>query len=459
MILARAGARKTTSLDAQRRMGWVDEDDQPLLNRRKQSQAKSCCRLGFADCSGRSINIDSANNAHSKKCRESDKSREKSVEFIKEQRHRKEEIQKEKDDAEENLLIRLSAPRPTNCTWCNTVLAASGAARGCTGPTGEKNLCTRCHQRFSKGLCALPPTEGWKCTWCDCAASATRYRTKGPDGEGTLCQGCGHMYRNGLVSPKLWRCAWCDCDQTQTKYRAMGPAGKGTLCDQCGHRHHKGLGPHLPIDEWECLWCHCSAHETNRRLQIDGIALCVGCGNRYTKGVVPSSKDFQCAWCPSTASESFWCYNGPPGKNTLCNTCCKRGKPPELVPVDWTCSWCNCTLEESMTNTRGEHQSSRRCKGPDGPGTLCKSCGGSYANGMKIGPRCVGFYAGGDWKCDWCGCLPTSAGHPREGPAGAYSLCGSILVEPVTLIEVKLADLLNKAGTVAGVTARHKRHW
>ena len=35
MILACAGARKTTSLDAQRKMGWVDEDDKPLFNRRE----------------------------------------------------------------------------------------------------------------------------------------------------------------------------------------------------------------------------------------------------------------------------------------------------------------------------------------------------------------------------------------------------------------------------------------
>ena len=85
---------------------------------------------------------------------------------------------------------------------------------------------------------------------------------------------------------------------------------------------------------------------------------------------------------PDSSSDAPWrCNNcqssktsrkcrGPDGPKTLCGKCYaqwRRGPRSD----DWSCDWC------------GVEDSPRRFKGPKGPGTLCEQCGISHAKGAR----------------------------------------------------------------------------
>ena len=186
-----------------------------------------------------------------------------------------------------------------------------------------------------------------------------------------------------------WACGWCQT--TQSKSKCKGPDGLATLCLKCGirfHQGHTGPAPELPTNAdgmYECDRCDrtfasSGALATHRR----------SCGGR----------DWACGWCHATQSKSK--CKGPDGPATLCNKCGKRfrrghtGPAPELptnadglyecdrcdrtfaqagslashrrscAGRDWACGWCHAT------------QSKIKCKGPDGPATLCDKCGSRF---------------------------------------------------------------------------------
>ena len=111
---------------------------------------------------------------------------------------------------------------------------------------------------------------------------------------------------------------------------------------------------------------------------------------------------------PDSSSDAPWrCNNcqssktsrkcrGPDGPKTLCGKCYaswRRGPRSD----DWSCDWCGADDSETP----------RRCK------DLCASCHGRRTNGAT-GPPAK------NWRCDWC---PTTAGPRRKGPKGPGTLC------------------------------------
>eukprot|EP00301_Raphidiophrys_heterophryoidea_P023772 c7524_g1_i1.p1 GENE.c7524_g1_i1~~c7524_g1_i1.p1 ORF type:complete len:1227 (-),score=282.36 c7524_g1_i1:81-3761(-) len=103
----------------------------------------------------------------------------------------------------------------------------------------------------------------------------------------------------------------------------------------------------------------------------------------------------------------------------------------------WRCEWC----QVDKINGGG------RCPGPNGPSTLCSTCGSRFRAGHSTAPekaddgkfvceacgakfgtiRGLGghrrFCSGGTWRCEWCNCDEASASGKSPGPNGKATLC------------------------------------
>ena len=208
--------------------------------------------------------------------------------------------------------------------------------------------------RVGQGQSRVVP-EGWKCGWC--ARDRTSKRRRGPHGPYTLCNTCGQRHAEGRgppVAARGWKCGWCARTDV-TQKRCRGPDGPATLCDSCGsHFAFGGAGPPLPTAGWRCAWCACAyedmAARTTRRAGPDGPqTLCDRCGQRYKRGALPLT--------PDTPRDSL-------GREQVRYAPRPAGRP-------WRCGWCAGTREEARSRRRG----------PDGPCTLCRSCGERHARG------------------------------------------------------------------------------
>jgi len=105
----------------------------------------------------------------------------------------------------------------------------------------------------------------------------------------------------------------------------------------------------------------------------------------------------------------------------------------------WACEWCACS----------EVETSHKASGPNGPKTLCSTCGQRYRHGADSMPlqtdtgeflcatchrgfpsmKHLGghrrFCDGGVWRCQWCECKWEDSGGKGPGPAGAMTLCSA----------------------------------
>ena len=150
------------------------------------------------------------------------------------------------------------------CEKCDCTFKQTRRRRtGPSGPATLCDSCGMRHYKGARGSAAAaargsapppppPPTNGWQCEWCQCTFEQTVHRVKGPSGPATLCESCGLRHSrgdNGTALPlgpptEGWRCEWCDCTLEQTSGRFKGPSGPATLCVSCGpcyHRHHRTI--------------------------------------------------------------------------------------------------------------------------------------------------------------------------------------------------------------------------
>lgn len=359
---------------------------------------------------------------------------------------------------------KVAGPSKRRRSSCSRGLSAAARARdGDTDAQSQGTTCDRCgktlataialsgHKRFCDG-------GAWRCDWCKCRADECSGKNPGPRGPATLCGACGSRYRAGHSGPVLpnergkyeceacgreldsigalgghrrfcdggaWRCDWCKCTAAQCSGKNPGPRGPATLCGACGSRYRAG-------------------HTGPPRTTLDGKFVCETCGKLLDSiGALGGHRRFcdggqwRCAWCKCTAAQCSGKNPGPDGPATLCGACGSRyraghsgpprqdeagkyvceacGKLLESIVAlgghrrfcdggQWRCSWCQCKADATSSKTAG----------PDGPGTLCGSCGSRYRSGHD-GPALPNL--DGKYACEACGKLLDSiialSGHRR----------------------------------------------
>ena len=196
-----------------------------------------------------------------------------------------------------------------------------------------------------------PAGGTWRCNWCECRLEETSGKSPGPDGRGTLCSACGSRYRSGATAPPK--------KNNEGKY----------ACEKCGRLFENiaSLSGHKRFCDggtWRCQWCTCKRDETSGKGPGPEGAqtLCSQCSARWRSGKSgPPETDangrYTCLRCERTF-ESYRAL-GVHGRD------CDGGI--------WRCSWCDCRAEDTTGKTPG----------PDGPGTLCGTCGSRYRSGAS----------------------------------------------------------------------------
>jgi hypothetical protein len=293
------------------------------------------------------------------------------------------------------------------CAWCNC--EAKGSTGKAPGPAGSSTLCSTCGSRFRAGATGPPNIQGgkyvcntcgklcdsalslgghlrfcdggkWRCSWCNCPASAAGGKVAGPDGEASLCAACGSRYRS-------------NCTDGEFQHATTDKHGR-FVCDRgCGKTFETivGLSSHQRTcigDGWRCRWCLCrSASPSTRAAGPDGSGtLCADCGSRFRQGVKgpPGALEGKYA-CPRCGKE-FDSLVGLGGHHRFCD----GGL--------WRCAWCECQASEAQG----------KAAGPDGAATLCSACGVRFRDGA-LGPPLQD--RDGRYVCDHCnGRFETLAG-------------------------------------------------
>ena len=311
------------------------------------------------------------------------------------------------------------------------------------------------HARFCAGREAA-----WMCEWCNCTEAETPHKASGPNGKNTLCSACSQRYRHGADGmpdqnekgewvcggcsrgfPSMsalgghrrfcdggaWRCTWCEVKHADSNGKGPGPDGPMTLCSACSGRFRAGhTGPPARNEEGKYVCEDClRTFDT-----ISGL----GSHRRRCDGGV-----WRCGWCQCRYEETSGKGPGPLGSKTLCAQCSARWKsdparaPPQTdehgrYPCDrcertfesfralgihgrdcdggsWRCSWCQCKAEDT----------SGKSPGPDGPRTLCSTCGSRHRAGHS-GPRARDEL--GRFACEKCGrsfdSVASLGGHTRH---------------------------------------------
>jgi hypothetical protein len=223
----------------------------------------------------------------------------------------------------------------------------------------------------------------WKCQWCYCSQmDCGGTKAHGPDGPGTLCSSCGGRYKDGHLGPLV---------KERGKF----------LCDSCNKRFEtvRGLSAHrrgCTGGAWKCQWCSCAEDSSGGRvLGPNGPrTLCMACGQKFRAGhtsatsssPVPHQQDAQGKFVCPHCEKKFDSSMGLGGHKRFCDG------------GQWHCTWCKCTAEDA----------GGKMQGPDGPKTLCSSCGNRYKNGHSGPPQKDDE---GNFVCDDCGRrFETSAG-------------------------------------------------
>lgn len=284
--------------------------------------------------------------------------------------------------------------------------------------------CERCGRTF-KELSSLLRHQSrcdpaWRCGWCGRRQSETASRSTGPDGPSTLCQSCGYQHRKS-AAPRA-------------------PAQDRLICRQCGKvcKGMRGLAKHLSSCDvsWRCDWCSCTLMQTScKRAGPGGAAtLCASCAQRYRAGrvgpVVGGSASgragpWACALCSRlfASAQVLAEHAARCGQNLVCDRCGLKCKDhaqlahhrhtccePTAAAAAWACAWCGC----------GAANTSAALPGPDGPGTLCTSCGHKYRGGdmqqPRYDPRHVHYSAA---ACVACGAHNATV----PGPTPDTALC------------------------------------
>ena len=158
-----------------------------------------------------------------------------------------------------------------------------------------------------------------------------------------------------------WRCDWCGCDSKAAGGRKNpGPNGSGTLCSPCGGRFRR---PKSDVPA--------SARAPKATKAADGGSWTP----KAPKSRPPAAVGPQtCDACGAT----FETGGALAGHRRFCDG------------GTWRCAWCACKKSE----THG------RAPGPDGPATLCSTCGSRFRSGAT-GPPTID--ADGKFVCDGCG--------------------------------------------------------
>jgi len=290
--------------------------------------------------------------------------------------------------------------------------------------------CRRTFEKLSSIITHLRMCSGreWKCTWCGCAEE--------------------HAYLKSRGSPNIPLCNLCN-ERKRSGYEGKTPAqddGK-FACDQCGalfetslalnkHRRQfkRAKAQKTQQDicsggvDWACSWCDIKTAKI-RSLGPDGPAtLCTACSQRWNDGRPEASKrdadgKFVCDDCPIS-------FSSVAGMLSHQLRFCLKGE-------DWNCLWCKTTTTE------------HKLVGPDGPRTLCSSCGKRHKMGFTAEPKmnkegkwlcetCARTFdtlagcgshkrhcTGGNWKCEWCKVNESTSETTAklEGPNGKGTLC------------------------------------
>jgi hypothetical protein len=342
---------------------------------------------------------------------------------------------------------------------------------------------------FTKGCDA----GKWSCEWCKCSYHEASGRSPGPNGTGTLCAACSSRYRAGHTGPPKrdvegnylceacgakfetirglgshrrgcsggnWRCEWCAKEETETAGKAPGPNGPKTLCSTCGSRFRTGHTKMVQTNadgKYVCTMCE---------KQFDSI-VALGGHKRYCDG-----GNWNCAWCKATSLEASGKSPGPDGPKTLCAACSARwraghtGMPQQDEEGNYLCQACGATFETIRglgSHRRGCSGGNWRCEwcakeetetagkapGPNGPKTLCSTCGSRFrtghtkmvqtnADGKFMCEHCSKLFDtmvalgghrrycdGGKWRCNWCDCTYEIAKGKAPGPDGSKTLCAA----------------------------------
>ena len=200
-------------------------------------------------------------------------------------------------------------------------------------------------------------------------ATARRPLSSGPDGPMILRSSCGNHVQQGHTGPA-----------PQLLKNAEGKY----VCDLCDRTFARGFTTHRRFcagRDWACSWCQVTQSK-NKRKGPDGPAtLCDKCGARFYQGLTGPAPQLQtnadgeyaCDLCDRTFGKAHYLIQHQ-------RSCAGR---------DWACSWCKATQSEAKG----------KAAGPDGPKTLCSSCGFRFNQGLTgTGPQ---PNAGDDEDDEW----------------------------------------------------------
>ena len=256
----------------------------------------------------------------------------------------------------------------------------------------------------------------WACGWCKIGLKSANGRSPGPHGSGTLCSACGSRFRGGAKGPV----------QQNEAGKFICDKGCGRLFDSMAgissHRRNCSGG------KWKCGWCGCKEADTSGRSPgpRGPATLCCACGSRFrgghTKMVDLVDGKYQCEKC----QKLFETLLGLGSHKRTCD----GGK--------WECEWCQ------ISSTKAHAKS----PGPNGPCTLCSTCGSRFRNGAKGPPKrnaegkfvcemgCGRLFEtiagvsshrrtckGGDWRCGWCQTREHKTAGKSLGPDAPDQLC------------------------------------
>eukprot|EP00039_Didymoeca_costata_P008817 m.116845 g.116845 ORF g.116845 m.116845 type:complete len:1829 (+) comp14242_c1_seq1:380-5866(+) len=279
-------------------------------------------------------------------------------------------------------------------------------------------LCQNCKKEFKLPVyLAMHIVKGCSagiCAWCE-QLMLGGAKTRGPDGE-DLCSQCGSLSNFGYAeAPKRGADGKFACMKCEEKFESV----KGLII----HRRYC-FGA-----VWACEWCGSKEKQAAK-----------------TKGAGPNGQKTLCSSCASRYKSGRM---GPPAKDVDGNYVCVCGwKSKQLRGLLshertcrgglWECTWCKIN----------EFQAKGKTTGPDGPSTLCGSCGLRFRKGYIVCPPQDGkdkkYYCeacgwkgdsmravcvhqrdctGGKWNCEWCNISEKDARGKALGPGGDKSLC------------------------------------
>ena len=131
---------------------------------------------------------------------------------------------------------------------------------------------------------------------------------------------------------------------------------------------------------------------------------CLGCGKRYSsevglKGHFTKGCDagrWACEWCKCKYQKSSGRSPGPSGAGTLCAACSSRYRAGHTGPP--------------KRDAEGNY--------------LCEACGAKFETIRGLGSHRRGC-SGGNWRCEWCAKEETETAGKAPGPNGPKTLCST----------------------------------